>query len=311
MKVKAIVPRGYCYGVVNAINIVLQARKKYPNKKIYILGMIVHNKNIVQAMNNLNIITLDDSNISRYDLLDQIDDGVVILSAHGSEQKVIDKAKNKNLIVIDGACKDVIKTHNVIKDYLDKGYDVIYLGKENHPEAVAALSIDINHIHLINHEDDLEKLKIDNNKIVLTNQTTISILSASKVYQKAKELFKDIIIVDEICNATRIRQEAILNLSNEIDLVYVVGDPKSNNSNKLAQLAIKDNRVVKMIESVNDIIIDDLLQANYVGVTSGASTPTYLTNQVIEYLNQFDKDNLSTYIKPKVDINEILSKEDD
>lgn len=308
MEIQAISPRGYCYGVVNAIKIAKEARVDHPDKDIYILGMIVHNKFIMKALDLLNIVTLDDKETSREDLLDRISNGVVILSAHGSAQAVKQKALDKGLIVYDATCKDVTKTHNLIKDYLNDNYEVIYYGKENHPEAIAALSIDPDHVHLVSNKDDLEKLSFNKKaKIFMTNQTTISILDAKVMFDLAAQLYDDIVITQEICNATRIRQEAILNLDNDVDIVFVVGDPSSNNSNKLAKLAAtKNNLDVYMIESIDDIKIDWLANKEKVAVTSGASTPTYLTNMIISFLKEFDYNNKETHLKPQVDLNKIL-----
>ena len=306
MKVNAIVPRGYCYGVVNAINLAKQARKDYSNENIYVLGMIVHNKYIVKALELMNIITLDDSKKDKLTLLDEISSGIVILSAHGSAKAVKDKANEKGLIVYDATCKDVTKTHNLIKEYLDLGYDILYYGKENHPEAIAALSIGAN-VHLITAKDDIEEVVIANDKILLTNQTTLSIVDAKKMFALAKQKYPNIVLAQEICNATRIRQEAVLEIVNS-DILFVVGDPASNNSNKLMNIAKENdpNLLVKMIESVKDIKIDWLKDKGCASVTSGASTPTYLTNMVIDYLRQFDYGNKDTYQKPEIDINKIL-----
>ncbi|MDF9867382.1 4-hydroxy-3-methylbut-2-enyl diphosphate reductase [Bacilli bacterium PM5-3] len=304
MKVNAIMPRGYCYGVINAISLAKQARKDYPNEKIYILGMIVHNKYIVEALKLLNIETLEDKSKSKLDLLDEIDEGVVILSAHGSAKEIKEKAIKRNLIVYDATCKDVTKTHVLIKEYLNQGYDVLYYGKKDHPEANAALSIS-DKIHLITNEDDLNNLLIDNNKILLTNQTTLSIVDAKKIFDLARTIYPNIVLTEEICNATRVRQEAVLKIENS-DIVFVVGDPTSNNSNKLASIARKNNNDVYMIESVKDIDIEWLKNKKEAAITSGASTPTYLTNMVIEYLKQFNYDDKNTYKKPDIEIERIL-----
>lgn len=308
MEIQAVNPRGYCYGVVNAIKIAKQARFDHPDKDIFILGMIVHNKFIVKALDLLNIVTLDDKQTSRLDLINQLSDGVVILTAHGSAQAVKQKAIDKGLIVYDATCKDVTKTQNIIKEYLDNGYKVIYYGNKNHPEAIAALSIDLDNVYLVTDKQDLDNLNfICDEKIFMTNQTTISILDAQVMFDNARKLYPNIIITQEICNATRIRQEAILNVDKDVDIAYIVGDPESNNSNKLAKLAkTKDHLDVYMIESIIDINIEDLKGKQKVAITSGASTPTYLTNMIIEFLKQFDYNDPETHYKQKVDINKIL-----
>ncbi|MGL4382702.1 MAG: 4-hydroxy-3-methylbut-2-enyl diphosphate reductase, partial [Bacilli bacterium] len=202
---------------------------------------------------------------------------------------------------------DVLKTHYLIQDYLKEDYYVLYYGLDKHPESVAALSIDPEHIFLIRNEQDLnDYLWLKDKKVLLTNQTTLSYLDAKALFEKAQTMFDDITLVEEICNATRVRQQALDKIESDVDLVYIVGDPKSNNSNKLALITKDRNFNVQMIESVNEININDLKDINKVAVSSGASTPTYLTSMVIEYLKQFDYNDVKTHPKPIIDLSLIL-----
>lgn len=284
MEVKSIVPRGYCFGVVNALNIVKKAVDENPDEKVHVLGIIIHNKFVKKALDNIGVITIDDPTKTRLELLDEVNEGVVVFSAHGISQQVIDAAKDKGLIVYDASCPDVNKTQSIVKDKLAEGYDVIYIGKENHPEAEAMLSIDDN-IHFITHENDLIDLDISN-KVFVTNQTTMSIYDIDHIIKEIQNRFSNVEVVNEICNATRMRQEALMDLDG-LDLVYVVGDHRSNNSNNLKRIASRSVSKVYLIESVQDINPDDLVNIKKVGVTAGASTPTYLTNQVISYLEKY------------------------
>ncbi len=140
MLVKGIVPRGYCKGVVRAIEIA--KKQAHQTAPVYILGMIVHNQYIVNALEDLGIQTIDFKGKTRLELLDEINEGKVIITAHGASQKVFDKAKEKGLEVIDASCLDVIKTHDLIQDKLNEGYEILYIGKKGHPEAEGAISID-------------------------------------------------------------------------------------------------------------------------------------------------------------------------
>ncbi|HKL47555.1 MAG TPA: hypothetical protein VJ878_02710, partial [Candidatus Izemoplasmatales bacterium] len=135
MIVKDIRPRGFCKGVhfaIEKVKAVLQSTQ-YP-KPIYILGYIVHNKHVVDALGELGAITLDDKEKSRLELIDDIDSGTVVISAHGTPLEVIKKIKDKGLNLVDATCKDVYVTHDLIKAYLKKDYQVVYIGKKNHPE---------------------------------------------------------------------------------------------------------------------------------------------------------------------------------
>lgn len=303
MKVYQIAPRGYCKGVIRAIEI---AKKQAHQDNTYILGMIVHNQYIVEALNDLGIKTIDKKGASREELLDQVDRGTVIITAHGASKEIVKKAQDKHLNVIDATCPDVIKTHDLIEKYLSKGREILYIGKSGHPESEGALSIDLEHIHLIESKKDIDKLDPSLN-YVITNQTTMSLYDVYDLCEYAKSVLKNLTVAKETCQATTIRQEAITKIDDDVDLVFIVGDPHSNNTRKLASIASsKANKTTYMIESVSDITLAMLKDKKVAAVSSGASTPTYLTNQVISYLQQFDYNDPTTYAKPVLDLNKIL-----
>ena len=307
MNVYPVIPRGYCKGVINAIKIVKDCAEKYKNQPVYILGMIVHNQYIVNALKDLNIITIEEKNKTRLELLDSINQGIVIMSAHGVSKDVFLKAQKKGLIIIDATCVDVIKTHKLIENAILKGKEVLYIGKKGHPESEGTLAIDKNKIHLIEKKEDILQFKETNISYIMTNQTTMSLWDIYQLNEYAKEQIKDIEFTQEICNATKIRQEAIVNLPKEIDLVLIVGDPHSNNSTRLKMIAEeKAFKEAYLIESINDLSLEKLKNKQYIAVSSGASTPTYLTNQVIEYLKQLDFKNEKTLIKPLINYSKIL-----
>lgn len=303
MKVYQIIPRGYCKGVIRAIE---TAKKQANHNDTYILGMIVHNQYIVDALENLGIKTIDKKGASREELLEQVTKGTVIITAHGAGDNVIKKALKKNLNVIDATCPDVIKTHDLIKDYLNKGFEILYIGKNGHPESEGALSINYDHIHLIETKTDLDGLD-KNLKYIITNQTTMSLYDVYDLCEYAKTQIPNLTIAKETCKATTIRQEAIAKISDDVDIVFIVGDPHSNNTKKLASIARnKANKTTYMIERVDDITLEMLKDKKVAAVSSGASTPTYLTNQVIDYLKQFNYHDLLTHQKPKINLNKIL-----
>lgn len=304
MKVLPVIPRGYCKGVVRAIDL---AKKEGSSKKnVAILGMIVHNQFIVKALDQLGVKTIENPKLSREELIEDVSCDTLIITAHGASKQVFNRAKEKGFNVIDATCPDVIKTHDLIKDYLQDGYDILYIGKNNHPESQGALSIDLDHIHLIETKDDL--LKVDVSKrYVITNQTTMSLYDVYQICEDAKGIFNDLIIAKETCNATKIRQEAIANIDPDVDVIFIVGDPHSNNTKKLASIASeKTQKDVYMIEHVLEITPEMLVNKQYAAVSSGASTPTYLTNQVISYLKSYDSNDISTHNHPNIDLTQIL-----
>ena len=284
MEIKRVVPSGYCKGVVNAINIVKKTKEQYPNENIYILGMIVHNSYVSKQMEDLGVITLEDPNLSKEELLDTIDKGVVIFTAHGISDKIKQKALDKGLICVDASCVDVLKNKDLIKSYLDKGYDVVYFGKKKHPEAEAILSLS-NNIHLVSNISDIDNLNISNDNLFITNQTTMSYLEVEDMLKLIKDKYPTCIIQKEICNATSSRQLAITNIKDG-DVLYVVGDVKSNNTNKLKEIGLKYFKKVFLISNYKEINKKDLVNENTIYVTAGASTPPILIDEVIDYLSK-------------------------
>lgn len=303
MEVIKVTPRGYCKGVIHAISIAKQTVLEYPDKNIYVLGMLVHNRYVMEALNLLGIKTIDDKNCTRIQLLEKIPSGsVVIFTAHGVAPQVKSEAKKRGLIAIDASCSDVVKTQNIVRTYLENGYEILYIGKKNHPEAEAICALSP-HVHLICNEKDIVNLK-NIEKVFVTNQTTMSMFDISELFKCITKHYPLAIFSEEICNATRIRQQAVADLKGQnIDVLFVVGDKHSNNSTRLAQIALQQNIPhVYRIDDVTEIHEDHLKGANKVAVTSGASTPTYLTSQVISYLLNFNKEKQ----KPKIDISKVL-----
>lgn len=285
MQVKRVVPSGYCKGVVSAIEIAKQTRALNPDAKIYILGMIVHNQYVTEALKEYSIVTLDDHNKTKEALIDMIDEGIVILTAHGTSEKLKAQALKKGLKIVDAACSDVIKTQTIIKTKLNEGYNVLYIGKKGHPEAEAVIAIS-ERIFLVSAPEDLENLNIEG-PLFVTNQTTMSIYDLHSLIDQILVRWPEAVVMEEICSATSMRQKAIMDLK-DCDLLYVVGDSKSNNTNQLKNIALASG-IKKVIMLDNNLMLDekDLKSVENVYVTSGASTPTYLTRQVIECLNTY------------------------
>lgn len=302
MDVMKVTPRGYCKGVTRAIALAKKTAQDYPDTPIYVLGMLVHNAYVMEALKQLHIHPIDDQTKTRLELLDQIDQGVVIFTAHGIAPQVIEKAKAKGLICVDASCPDVVKTQEIVKEALTQGKEVFYIGKKHHPEAEAVLSMD-EHVHLLTCEADILDLPKDT-PIFVTNQTTMSIFDIDHLFACIKQKYPHAEFCEEICNATRIRQQAVADLKNQrIDVLYVVGDRHSNNSNRLAGIA-KDAGIqdVYLIDDVHGILDEQLKDKQKVAVTSGASTPTYLTAQVISYLENYKPGQK----KPEIDIHKMI-----
>ena len=284
MIINKIEPQGFCGGVKNAIDIAKKAIKNENNiKPIYLLGSLIHNEHVMRSLEDLGLILIDDKNKTRLELLDEIKSGSVIFSAHGVSDKVYLKAKEKNLNIIDATCPFVKIVHNNIKKYLNLGYDIIYIGTKGHPECEGVLGIS-DKIKLITNKIDALYYQNKNDNIYLSTQTTLSIYEIDEIINILKNKFKNIIIDNKICNATTVRQEAIYN-AKKTDLFIIVGDQKSSNTKKLYNIA-KEKFNAIMINDKNDLDINLLKNINEISITSGASTPSYLVDEIIKYINK-------------------------
>lgn len=281
MEVKKIIPQGYCKGVILALKKCLDAiDNPLVKRPIYLLGMPIHNKKVSEALENKGLIILD--NESRLQMLDQIDGGTVIISAHGAAKQVFEKAKNKGLDIIDATCDSVNKIQNTLRK-TDR--HILYIGIKNHPESEAILT-EFGHITLIESINDINKLDYET-KYFATNQTTMSIFDTEDKYKKLKELNFNVESINLICDATTLRQKALVD--KKADLFVIVGDKKSSNTQKLYELALTKtiHKLVLKIETLDDLAGMDLSNYQTAYVTSGASTPKKITEEIVNYLTLY------------------------
>ncbi len=287
MKVISVIPRGYCQGVVRAIDISRKTAEQYKGMPVAMLGMIVHNKYVVRECAALGIRCLEDPGKTRMELLDQVDEGVVIFTAHGVSDEVRRKAAAKGLIVVDATCPDVLKTHELIRCHTGSG-DVIYIGKKGHPEAEGATGLS-SRVHLVTCAEDVSLLPGGLENVMITNQTTLGLLETENIVRACLQRYPDAVSAPEICNATRMRQKAVMDLE-DCDVLIVVGDPHSNNTNQLKEIGLSAGIPhVYLVENCAQLKEEMFEQCAAAAVTSGSSTPTVLTGQVISFLNEYAK----------------------
>lgn len=272
-----ITPRGYCNGVVCAIKMINDILKENNYKKpLYMYGQLVHNTHVTNALNGKGVITIGDYN--------NINEGTIIVTAHGLSIKEQEIIKNKGLDIIDTTCKEVTKIQNVVKDKINEGYIVLYYGKHNHPEAKAVLN-DNQNVYLVSNEQDVNELDTDiNSKIFFTNQTTMSYFDTLKIMQVVKNKFNDVDVNIDICNASRMRQIAVYNKARECDVIIVVGDKKSNNTAKLRDICDDFNIRNYLVENIEDLKNIEIIDNMKIGITAGSSTPNKLVNEIIKTL---------------------------
>ncbi|MDR2465270.1 MAG: 4-hydroxy-3-methylbut-2-enyl diphosphate reductase [Streptococcaceae bacterium] len=297
MEIKNISPRGYCYGVVDAMVIARNASldETLP-RPIYILGMIVHNEHVTKSFETVGIQTLDGEN--RLEILEKIEKGTVIFTAHGVSPQVVKRAKEKGLTTIDASCPDVLITHELIEEKIKDGYEVIYIGKKGHPEPEGAIGIDPEKVHLISSVLDAQSLNLNSKKLFVTNQTTMSQWDVLDIMEEVEKIYPTVLLHKDICKATQVRQEAVVEQAKGCDLTLVVGDPRSNNSNRLKQVSVEQAGVpAHRIRNIEDIDPAWLIDVKKIALTAGASTPTPIVRETIEFLSQFHPDDERTWVR--------------
>ncbi|MBR3356819.1 MAG: 4-hydroxy-3-methylbut-2-enyl diphosphate reductase [Solobacterium sp.] len=301
MEIISVIPRGYCAGVVRAIRIARETVQKYPGQPVTMLGMIVHNRFVVEACRALGIQFVEDPAKTRLELLDEVKEGVVIFTAHGVSDAVRRKAEAKGLTVVDATCKDVTKTHELVRRHASSG-DVIYIGKKRHPESEGTVSLS-DRVHLVTSIEEAEELPPLEN-VLITCQTTLSLLDTAEIIAACRKKYPDAVIAEEICTATRIRQEAVMALEN-VDLLIVVGDRRSNNSGQLKAIGLSHGIPhALLIDSEEDLREEDIRGYERIAVTSGSSTPNLLTAGVIQALQHYAE--TGELVTKKISITQIL-----
>jgi 4-hydroxy-3-methylbut-2-enyl diphosphate reductase len=250
---------------------------------VHMLGYLVHNTHVTDELQDHGVGLVDADN--RIDGLDQIDEGTVIFTAHGVSPAVRQKAIAKGLNAVDATCSDVIRTHDLVRRLVDEGYEVVYIGRRGHPEPEGVVGQAPDRVHLVQEPADIDALQIRATKLAVTCQTTLSVWDTEDLIELVRNRYPQVEIYNEICRATQERQEAAVEAAKEVDLVIVVGSPRSSNSKRLVEVVRKlAGKPAYLVDSMEEIDLEWFRGVKRVGVTSGASTPSQLTRRVIEYL---------------------------
>ncbi|MGI8562769.1 MAG: 4-hydroxy-3-methylbut-2-enyl diphosphate reductase [Candidatus Dormibacter sp.] len=296
MEVKRITPRGYCHGVVEAFRIAERVRKETEGP-IHMLGQLVHNTHVTEDLQRNGIRLVDPPN--RLAGLEEIESGTVIFTAHGVSPQVKQRALERGLNTVDATCSDVVRTHDLVTQLANQGYDVVYVGRRGHPEPEGVEGEAPGRVHLIQDVADVDALQIENERIAVTCQTTLSVWDTEALIGAVRDRYPQVEVHNEICLATQERQEAAVAAAREVDLVIVVGSPRSSNSNRLAEVVRKlAGKPAYLIDDLPELDLGWLSGKRVVGVTSGASTPSQLTRRVIAYLESLEPGQEGNWVPP-------------
>lgn len=281
MKITLSKKMGLCNGVKSSLRIIEQTLKEYPNKQIYLLNKIVHNNFICNGLKDKGITILDDNRSLEEKIL-SIDDGVIIFSAHGHAKNLDILAKRKNLIIVDATCPKVNYNNSLIKQSIDKGENVIYIGIAHHPETEASLSID-SRIFFIDYKNPNYENINNLNKVIVHNQTTLLQDDLLQIYKEIQARVPLVEIKNDICHSTLERQKSLMDFNDE-DFILVIGDTISSNSQRLYDLAKKIKSPSFFVSNLDEIKKIDFSSYKKGFITAGASTPDEIINPIIEYL---------------------------
>lgn len=271
-------PRGFCAGVERAIETVKLCLKRY-GKPVYVLHEIVHNKHV--------IVELEDAGAVFVEKLQDIPSGeVCIFSAHGVSVGIEESAKKLALKTVDATCPLVSSVHRMVEKYHAAGCDVIIIGHHRHPEVEGTAGRVGSRVHIVANEEEAKEVSVrDNNKVAFVTQTTLSKTDISGIIEILRQRFPSVQGPrSNICFATQNRQDAVKQLAENSDLVFVVGSKNSSNSNRLKEVALQCGVEAHLIDDYLDIVPAWLKGKQRIGITAGASAPERLVDGVCRWL---------------------------
>jgi len=272
-------PRGFCAGVVRAIETVKRTLELY-GTPVFVFHEIVHNRRVVED--------LEARGVSFVENLEDVPVGtLVIFSAHGVSTRVVEQAHKRNLQIIDATCPLVTKVHRQAQRYSHQGMEIIIIGHPGHPEVEGTRGRVVGRVYVLSNPAEVEVLKVVNpNRLAYITQTTLSIDDTREVIDALKRRFPAIKGPDlsDICYATQHRQKAVHEIAREIDLLLVVGSRNSSNSNRLREVGEQNGLPAYLIEDAEDINPAWLKGNEKIGITAGASTPEVLVQGVLKRL---------------------------
>ena len=281
-----VTPRGFCAGVEMAIKALTWMLKIY-DEPVYCYHEIVHNDWIVQKFKEKNVIFIEDPK-------ELPTDSILMLSAHGTAPKVEMEFKNISMTSVNSVCPLVTKVHHEAKKFSENGKKIIYVGHKNHDEAIGALGVAPNNMILVETVEDLDNNSLQNENVALLAQTTLAMSEWEPILNKAKSEYENIELPrkSDLCYATTNRQKALINISNKVDKVLVVGSSTSSNTNALVTTINNLGKDAYRIETLADLRNLDL-DGTDVAITAGASAPDHIVKEITEHLNP---NNLEFYI---------------
>jgi 4-hydroxy-3-methylbut-2-enyl diphosphate reductase len=283
IKILLAAPRGFCAGVVRAIDIVEKALEKY-GAPVYVRHEIVHNKHVVDDLKKKGAIFVEE--------LSEIEDKSrpVVFSAHGVPKTVPAEAENKKIFYVDATCPLVTKVHREAERHYKNGYTIILIGHKDHPEVIGTMGqIPKGKIKLVETTDEANNIKIAE-PVAYVTQTTLSVDDTKDIIDALKKKYPNIKgpVKEDICYATTNRQDSVKQIAAECEMFFVIGSDNSSNSKRLVEVARKAGcKNSQLITFEKDFPIKEIVKCNKIGLTSGASAPEKLVQDFITEIKKY------------------------
>lgn len=277
---------GFCHGVKNAVD---NATKELEQSqaKVYCLGELVHNKYVTNSLAQKGLTFIENIEDAK---------GRTIIRAHGVTKETYIKAQKLNIELKDSTCPKVLKIHNIVEEYSKNGYYIFLVGISNHPETIGTFSFCGENAIIIENICDLEQAvtkfhETNIKKAILITQTTFNLRKFEEISIRLKEMLEctELKVINTICVSTELRQKETEKLSQNVDLMLIIGSKNSSNTNKLYDISLKYCKNVIFAESLKDVNIAFIKQFEKIGVMAGASTPRESIDSIINYIKQEDE----------------------
>ena len=276
MDVKLAKSAGFCFGVKRAVDLVYDEVQKNQGK-IYTYGPIIHNEEVVKELEQKGVIIIPEgADLSGYE------PGTVIIRSHGVSRRVKEDLEHAGFSIVDATCPFVLKIHRYVDEYSEKGYGIVVVGNEQHPEVQGIIGwIHGDNYLVISGQDDLERLEnFSGKKLCMVSQTTFNYNKFQDFVEIVERKGYDIIVLNTICNATEERQKEAADIAKTVDAMIVIGGKSSSNTQKLFEICKKECEDTYYIQTKDNLDLSVLQSIGSVGITAGASTPNKIIEEV-------------------------------
>ena len=278
---------GFCFGVDRAVKMTLEELEK-EGDQVYSYGPLIHNPQAVSELEDKGLTTLES--------FERIGEGRLIFRSHGVPEAIQEKAVEMGLSVVDCTCPYVKAVHKRVRDFSDKGYDIVIIGDSAHPEVIGINGWCYDKAYIIDSEEEARNLP-QLGKVCVVSQTTNRLEKFQLLADIVKERSSESEIFNTICNATRTRQDSAAELAQRVDAMIVIGGKTSSNTTKLAEISRKYCNNVYLIETVEELALQELQNFNTIGITAGASTPDRIIKEAVKVMENYNKDEMMEAIE--------------